>query len=111
MNNPYGGPGYGYPSSPGGGSASGRVDWGWISESYNTFCRAPGVWVGTFLLFFAVNVAIRGILHALFPAPPDSISSASGAVGTALSYTALSTPGQLILYLTNWLVGDRKSVV
>lgn len=32
--------------------------WGWISEGYSLFRMQPGIWVGTFVVFFIINMVL-----------------------------------------------------
>ena len=59
---------YGMPAS-GAYQPPGRVNFGWIGESFNLFGKAAGIWVLGILIYGIVSNAVNGVLVSAFPNP------------------------------------------
>ena len=97
----YGGPAGGY-------APPGRVNFGWIGESFELFKSNIGVWILTVLLYGIVSNVIQGILSSVFPnpnyvAPPGPFGSMSAHWGAQYGPNSNLTPlGQALSILFTW---------
>ena len=105
---------YGMPAS-GAYQPPGRVNFGWIGESYTLFGKAAGIWVLGILLYGILNNIVDGILVHSFPnpnyvSPPgpfgESIYRFGIQYGTNSNVTAI---GQVLGLLFMWLYGSFQS--